>query len=519
MPQTAIVTGAGKGIGRAIALRLAAIGYDLFLLGRDAGALSAVTAECVALSAQADSLAGDLRESNYIDAALRAVRARFGPIDVLINNAGTSQRGAVQDVNLDAWRAVLELNFGAVMALTRSALPEMIERRRGAVINISSISGRHTNAGSAIYAASKHALNGFTGCLFEDVREFGIKVSSIMPGFVDTALTAGLGRRSERMIRPKDIADAVAYVLASSAHCCPTEIVIRPPESADLDGEIAIRGPIVMQGYHNRPDVNAVALAGGWLHTGDLGYLDRGGRLVITGRMKEIIVLASGKNIYPEEVEAQYAKSPFIKELCVLGVAMPGEPSAERLHAVVVRTLERRRHPALLGGTVDDREIKLLFRGIEGCEQVEHLVHHLVVAFVGPVDLVNAHDGPKTDLEGLLQHELGLRHGAFGGIDQQHRTIHHVENAFDFAAEIGVARRVDDVDARLFPVERGHFGQDGDAALALEIVRIHGALGHFLVLAERAGLGQQPVDQRGFAVVDVGNNRDVAQIHRAPRLS
>ena len=106
------------------------------------------------------------------------------------------------------------------------------------------------------------------------------------------------------------------------------------------DGEVLIRGPIVMAGYHNRPEVNAVALAGGWLHTGDLGYLGRGGRLIITGRKKEIIVLASGKNIYPEEIEAHYAKSPFIKELCVLGVALPGEPSAERLHAVVVPDLE-----------------------------------------------------------------------------------------------------------------------------------------------------------------------------------
>jgi long-chain acyl-CoA synthetase len=112
------------------------------------------------------------------------------------------------------------------------------------------------------------------------------------------------------------------------------------PDREYQDGEVLIRGPIVMAGYHNRPDVNAVALAGGWLHTGDLGYLDRGGRLVITGRKKEIIVLASGKNIYPEEVEAHYAKSPFIKELCVLGIAVPGEPSAERLHAVVVPDLE-----------------------------------------------------------------------------------------------------------------------------------------------------------------------------------
>jgi long-chain acyl-CoA synthetase len=106
------------------------------------------------------------------------------------------------------------------------------------------------------------------------------------------------------------------------------------------DGEILIRGPIVMEGYYRRPDANAVTLRDGWLHTGDLGFLDAKGRLHITGRSKEVIVLASGKNIHPEEIEAHYARSPFVKELCVLGRARPGEPVAERLHAVVVPDLD-----------------------------------------------------------------------------------------------------------------------------------------------------------------------------------
>jgi long-chain acyl-CoA synthetase len=102
------------------------------------------------------------------------------------------------------------------------------------------------------------------------------------------------------------------------------------------DGEVLIRGPIVMREYFNRPDATAEALRDGWLHTGDLGRLDAGGRLYITGRKKEIIVLSSGKNLYPEEIEAHYRQCPFIKELCVLGLARPGEPAAERLHAVIV---------------------------------------------------------------------------------------------------------------------------------------------------------------------------------------
>src|SRR5579871_2285042 len=103
------------------------------------------------------------------------------------------------------------------------------------------------------------------------------------------------------------------------------------------DGEVLIRAPIVMREYFARPDATAEAIdADGWLHTGDLGRLDNDGRLYITGRIKEIIVLSSGKNLYPEEIEAHYRQSTVIKELCVLGLARPGEPSAERLHAVVV---------------------------------------------------------------------------------------------------------------------------------------------------------------------------------------
>jgi long-chain acyl-CoA synthetase len=106
-------------------------------------------------------------------------------------------------------------------------------------------------------------------------------------------------------------------------------------------GEILIRGPIVMKGYWNRPDATAEALKDGWLHTGDLGYFDDGGNLFITGRQKELIVLANGKNIYPEEIESLYLKSPYIKEICVMALeAKPGDPTSERLYAVIVPNFE-----------------------------------------------------------------------------------------------------------------------------------------------------------------------------------
>ncbi len=121
-----------------------------------------------------------------------------------------------------------------------------------------------------------------------------------------------------------------------------------PDADASRDGEVLIRGPVLMQGYFNRPDANAQALRDGWLYTGDLGYLDSGGRLYITGRKKEIIVLSSGKNIYPEEIESHYLQSPYLKEMCVMGRALPNEPSAERLYAVVVPDMDVMRERKVL---------------------------------------------------------------------------------------------------------------------------------------------------------------------------
>jgi long-chain acyl-CoA synthetase len=122
--------------------------------------------------------------------------------------------------------------------------------------------------------------------------------------------------------------------LASAGVVLPgNEVRIAAADGAE--GEVLIRGPIVMQGYFRRPDQTAATVKDGWLHTGDLGHMDAHGRVFITGRSKEVIVLGSGKNIYPEEIEAHYERSPFIQELCVVGVSRPGEPTSERLHAMI----------------------------------------------------------------------------------------------------------------------------------------------------------------------------------------
>ena len=119
--------------------------------------------------------------------------------------------------------------------------------------------------------------------------------------------------------------------------------IVDPQAGEDVQpvGEIAIRGPIVMRGYWNRPDATSGVLKDGWLYTGDIGYFDTRGNLFVTGRMKEVIVLSNGKNIYPEEVETHYLNSPFIKEICVIGLeARPGDAMSERLHAVIVPNFE-----------------------------------------------------------------------------------------------------------------------------------------------------------------------------------
>jgi long-chain acyl-CoA synthetase len=124
------------------------------------------------------------------------------------------------------------------------------------------------------------------------------------------------------------------------------ELTLRDPKSAEdgsgpAIGEVLLRGPLVMKGYYARPEATAEIIRDGWLHTGDLGYLDARGNLFITGREKEVIVLSNGKNVHPDEIEAHYLRSPYIKEICVLGLqGGPGEPLAERLHAAVVPNFE-----------------------------------------------------------------------------------------------------------------------------------------------------------------------------------
>ena len=159
------------------------------------------------------------------------------------------------------------------------------------------------------------------------------------------------------------------------------------------------------------------------------------------------------------------------------------------------------------------REIELVVIGVEAGEEVETFVQRAVGLGIGFVDLVQHHDRTQAQRQRLGGDEFGLRHRAFSGIDQQDHAIDHRQDTLDLAAEIGVAGGVDDVDAGAFPFDAGGLGEDGDPAFALQIVGVHGALIHGLIGAEGARLLEKLIDKRGLAVVDVSDDRDVAQVH------
>ena len=178
--------------------------------------------------------------------------------------------------------------------------------------------------------------------------------------------------------------------------------------------------------------------------------------------------------------------------------------------AGLLRRIELRDSGLRVG--VDDREIELVLGGIQIDEQIVDLVEHFLNAGIRAVDLVDHHDRSQPRLQGFHQHVAGLRQGTFAGIHQQHDAVHDLERALDLAAEIAVAGRVDDVDLDVVIPQAGGLGQDGDAALALQFVRIHHALDHRFVGPEKAALAEHGVYKGGFAVVNVGNDGHVANL-------
>lgn len=225
--KTALVTGAGRGIGRAIALALAKLGCHVNMTARTIGQLADVQKAIRDLTDGADSraLPADLTK----DSDLSQLVESCGPVDYLINNAGWGKRAPVVRAKIEDWDQTLRLNLRAPMILAQKLLPAMIEKGEGAVINIGSVSGKSGEANGAAYSATKFGLIGFTQSLYEEVREYGIKVAVILPGFVDTPMIPPVKHLDRsKMIQADDVAQAVLYVLSAPVTACPVEITIRP---------------------------------------------------------------------------------------------------------------------------------------------------------------------------------------------------------------------------------------------------------------------------------------------------
>lgn len=226
--KTALVTGAGRGIGRAIAISLARSGCHLILTARTVLELSDLQQELRNFGDNAVAIQADLTR----DDDLQRLVEQSGPVDFLINNAGWGKRAPVVRAKIEDWDQTLRLNLRAPMILAQRLLPAMIEKGEGAVINIGSVSGKTGEAEGAAYSASKFGLIGFTQSLYEEVREHGIKVAVILPGFVDTPMIPPVKHLDRsKMIQADDVAQAVQFVLNAPATSCPVEITIRPQRS------------------------------------------------------------------------------------------------------------------------------------------------------------------------------------------------------------------------------------------------------------------------------------------------
>jgi NAD(P)-dependent dehydrogenase (short-subunit alcohol dehydrogenase family) len=225
--KVALVTGGGRGIGRAIAVRLARLGASVAICGRDASALASTLRELQSVGGRAHTQQTDVTLAKEVDALVSGTESVLGPVSVLVNNAAIGIFGPIQERTEEEWDAVLSTNLKSVFLVSRAVIPGMIRRGGGDIVNISSLAGRNTFAGGAIYCASKWGLQGLTGCMAEDLRQFNIRVGSVLPGSVAT----NFGQRAKdagKALAPEDVAHAVAMLLTQRAQSFISEVQLRP---------------------------------------------------------------------------------------------------------------------------------------------------------------------------------------------------------------------------------------------------------------------------------------------------
>jgi NAD(P)-dependent dehydrogenase (short-subunit alcohol dehydrogenase family) len=230
--QAAVVTGGSRGIGLAIARALVGGGGRVVITGRDSRQLEAATGELKAHSSsggEAHAVRADVRRPREAAGAIEAAAARFGGLDLLVNNAGVGAFTHVADMSIDEWNEVIETNLSGVFYCSHAAIPHLRRRGGGWIINISSLAGKNPFAGGAAYCASKAALNAFSESLMQEVRYDNIRVSYIMPGSVSTGF-GGRGESGEQdwKIAPGDIADIVVDLVTFPSRSLPSRIELRP---------------------------------------------------------------------------------------------------------------------------------------------------------------------------------------------------------------------------------------------------------------------------------------------------
>ncbi len=231
MSQTAIVTGATEGIGRAIAIALGAAGYQVGVCARDAVKLQNLLADLERAGVTAAGLHCDVGDPDQVEAFVAHVTKTLGPVDVLVNNAGIGVLKPFDQLTLADWDAVMATNVRSLFLMTRAVLPEMRRRKQGAVVNISSLSGKRGFAGGTAYAASKHAVMGFSESLMLEVRPDGVRVITICPGSVDTKIIHQqrvFESDPAKILKPEDVAAVVLGALQLPARATVSVIEVRP---------------------------------------------------------------------------------------------------------------------------------------------------------------------------------------------------------------------------------------------------------------------------------------------------
>jgi 3-oxoacyl-[acyl-carrier protein] reductase len=227
-----IITGASRGIGEAIALRLAEEKHNLMLFGRDEEKLKNVTGHVVERTGvNAEYFVGDVSDPKFVEDSVQDIVQNYGRVDNLINNAGTAVFKNVVDTTLEDFQKHVDTNLYGVYNFTRAVLSGMIERKSGSIINIASLAGKNPVPGGAMYSATKHALLGFTKSLFAEVRQYNLRVAAICPGSVQTDFimkNSSKPPKPEKILRPADVAELVATALKLPQHALVSEMDLRP---------------------------------------------------------------------------------------------------------------------------------------------------------------------------------------------------------------------------------------------------------------------------------------------------